>query len=56
MLAHGRLFLATPGELPDCMKVQSGFLCRAGSFSADATRLSLLFCVPKRRALSSGMN
>ncbi|QPC93393.1 hypothetical protein [Mesorhizobium sp. INR15] len=25
-LAHGRFFLATPGEFPDCMKVQSGFL------------------------------
>jgi hypothetical protein len=25
-LAHGRLFLATPGEFPDCMKMQSGFL------------------------------
>ncbi|MBZ9798292.1 hypothetical protein [Mesorhizobium sp. ES1-4] len=26
MLAHGRFFLATPGEFPGCTKVQSGFL------------------------------
>jgi hypothetical protein len=25
-LAHGQFFLATPGEFPDCMEVQSGFL------------------------------
>jgi hypothetical protein len=29
--APGRLFLATPGALPDCMKAQSGLFLRLSS-------------------------